>query len=81
MENRLSLGALAPAANSLQGLKAQPVAFPEAAGLKPRPSKVPSYDGDFRHRAPAVNPRATAEILRFAQDDSPGAGMTVKVPG
>jgi len=49
MESRLSLGALAPEANWLQGLKAQLVGLPEVAGLKPRPSKVPSYDGDFRH--------------------------------
>jgi hypothetical protein len=45
MESGLSLGALAPEAKRLQGLKAQPVALPEVAGLKPRPSKVPSYDG------------------------------------
>ena len=49
MESRLSLGALAPEANWLQGLKAQLVGLPEAAGLKPRPSKVPSYYRDFRH--------------------------------
>ncbi len=42
MENRLSSGALAPEANWLQGLKAQPVTLLEAAGLKPRPSKGPS---------------------------------------
>ena len=49
MESRPSLGALTPEPNSLQGLKAQLVRLPEAAGLKPRPSKVPSYDGDFSH--------------------------------
>jgi hypothetical protein len=41
MESGLSLGALAPEAKRLQGLKAQPVALTEAAGLKPRHSKVP----------------------------------------
>jgi hypothetical protein len=49
MENGSPLGALAPEASWLQGLKAQLVALPEAAGLKPRPSKVPRYDGDFDH--------------------------------
>jgi len=33
-------GALAPEATWLQGLKAQLIVVPEAAGLKPRPSKV-----------------------------------------
>ena len=47
-ENGLLLGALAPEAKWLQGLKAQPVALPQAAGLKPRPSRAPCYDGDFR---------------------------------
>jgi hypothetical protein len=42
-------GALAPEATLLQGLKAQLVGFAQAAGLKPRTSKAPSYDGDFRH--------------------------------
>jgi len=49
MENGLPSGASAPEAKWLQGLKAPPVALPESAGLKPRPSKVPRYDGDFRH--------------------------------
>jgi len=49
MENGLSLGALAPEAEWLQGLKAQSLALPEAAGLKPRPSRVPRCDDDFRH--------------------------------
>ncbi|SPE26435.1 conserved hypothetical protein [Acidobacteriia bacterium SbA2] len=54
MENGPSLGALAPEARWLQGLKAQLVGLPEAAGLKPRPSKVPRCDGVFRHQALAV---------------------------
>ena len=33
------LGALAPEATWLQGLKAHPALRPEAAGLKPRPSE------------------------------------------
>ena len=41
--------ALAPKATWLPGLKAQLVGLSEAAGLKPRPSKVPRYDDDFRH--------------------------------
>ena len=49
MENDLSLGALAAEARRLQGLKARLVGLPEAAGLKPRPPKLPRYDGDFRH--------------------------------
>jgi hypothetical protein len=49
MENGLSWGASAPEARWLQGLKAQLVGLPAAAGLKPRPSKVPPSDGDFRH--------------------------------
>ena len=40
MENGLSFGALAPEATWLQGLKAQLVGLPEAAGLKPRPSQL-----------------------------------------
>ncbi|SPE22194.1 hypothetical protein SBA2_10132 [Acidobacteriia bacterium SbA2] len=43
------MGALAPEAEWLQGLKAQSLALPEAAGLKPRPSRVPRCDDDFRH--------------------------------
>jgi len=43
------LGALAPEGTWLQGLKAQLVAFAEAAGLKPRPSRGPRYHGVFRH--------------------------------
>jgi len=54
MENGLSLGALAPEARWLQGLKAEPVGLPRAAGLKPRPSKVPRYDGVFRRQVLAV---------------------------
>jgi len=49
VENGLSFGALAPEGTWLQGLKAQSVALPEAAGLKPRPSEVPTYGGEFRH--------------------------------
>ena len=48
-ENGSSLGALAPEGTRLQGLKAQLVGVPEAARLKPRPSKAPRYHGDFRH--------------------------------
>jgi hypothetical protein len=47
VENGLPLGALAPEETSLQGLKAQLVGLPEAAGLKPRPSKLPLYGGNF----------------------------------
>ncbi|SPE30819.1 hypothetical protein SBA2_560007 [Acidobacteriia bacterium SbA2] len=43
------MGALAPEGTWLQGLKAQLVGLPEAAGLKPRPSKASRYHGDFRH--------------------------------
>ena len=49
MEYGLSFGALAPEATWLQRLKAQRVGLPKAAGLKPRPSEMPRYDGDFRH--------------------------------
>ena len=49
VENGLSLGALAPEATRLQGLKAHLVGPLEAAGLQPRPSKVRRHDGDFRH--------------------------------
>jgi hypothetical protein len=41
MESCLLLGALAPEATWLQGLKAQLVELLRAAGLKPRPSNVP----------------------------------------
>ena len=41
MENGLSLGALAPEATWLQGLKAQSVGLPEAAGLNPPFLKCP----------------------------------------
>jgi len=50
MENGLSSGALAPEATWLQGLKARPFALLEAAGLKPRPSKVRCY----RRRFPSL---------------------------
>ncbi len=43
-------GALAPEAMWLQGLKARLVGFPEAAELKPRPSKAPRYDGKICHQ-------------------------------
>jgi hypothetical protein len=38
-ELRRDLGALAPEATRLQGLKAHSTLRPEAAGLKPRPSE------------------------------------------
>ena len=50
MEDGLSFGALAPERAWLQGLKAQSVGPPGAAGLKPRPSEARGYDGDFRPR-------------------------------
>jgi hypothetical protein len=46
-ENGSSLGALAPEGTRLQGLKAQLVGLPGAAGLKPRPSQPSRYHGDF----------------------------------
>ena len=49
MENGLPFGALAPEGTWIQGLKAQSVGLPGAAGLKPRPSEAPAYDGHFRH--------------------------------
>ena len=49
VENGRSPGASAPEAKWLQGLKAQAVALPEAAGLKPRPSKGRRYHGVLRH--------------------------------
>ncbi|SPE29438.1 hypothetical protein SBA2_450054 [Acidobacteriia bacterium SbA2] len=48
MEKPLIIGALAPEATWLQGLKAQPVTLAKTAGLKPRPS-APRYDRHFRH--------------------------------
>jgi len=54
MDSGLSMGALAPEAKWLQGLKAQLAGLPKAAGLKPRPSKMQRYDGVFRHQVLAV---------------------------
>jgi len=54
MENGPALGALAPEARWLQGLKAQLAGLPEAARLKPRPSKAPCCDGLFRHQVLAA---------------------------
>ncbi|SPE27716.1 hypothetical protein SBA2_360024 [Acidobacteriia bacterium SbA2] len=49
MEKPLFIGALAPEATWLQGLKAQSVTLAKTAGLEPRPSTAPRYDGHFRH--------------------------------
>jgi len=58
-ESGRSLGASAPEATRLQGLKAPRVRLREAAGLKPRPSKVPCYEGVFRHRVLTCAPGNT----------------------
>ena len=50
VEDSLWVGVLAPEGTWLQCLEAQSSGPRGAAGLKPGPSEVPSYSGDFRHQ-------------------------------
>ena len=73
LESGLSLGASAPEAKWLQGLKVQPVAPAEAAGLKPHPSKVPCPDGGFRHLVPGSHARAPRSPCQGLEKELPTA--------